>query len=46
VRLLRQLAETDVLTCLANRRKFTEEFDRLQRAADRFGQPCQSPCST
>lgn len=37
VRLLRLLAETDPLTGLANRRKLTEEFRRLQALRHRYG---------
>jgi len=37
VRLLRLLAETDPLTGLANRRKLTEEFRRLQALCQRYG---------
>ena len=39
VRLYRQLAETDPLTGLANRRKFTADFDRLRLLATRYHQP-------
>ena len=39
VRLYRELAETDPLTGLANRRKFTADFDRLRRMATRYHQP-------
>ena len=33
------MAETDPLTGLANRRKFTADFDRLRRMATRYHQP-------
>lgn len=39
VRLYRQLADTDNLTGLANRRRFSADFERLRRVADRYGQP-------
>ncbi|MEW6296952.1 MAG: diguanylate cyclase [Thermodesulfobacteriota bacterium] len=38
-RLLRHLAEVDVLTGLANRRKFTQELARFFRLSDRHKQP-------
>lgn len=38
-RLLRNLAEVDVLTGLANRRKFTQELVRFFRLSDRHKQP-------
>lgn len=38
-RLLRNLAEIDVLTGLANRRKFTQELNRFFRLSDRHRQP-------
>ncbi len=38
-RILRVLAETDPLTGLANRRKFVDEWNRLQAMADRYDQP-------
>ena len=39
VRLLRDLADRDPLTGLANRRKASEELERLERLAKRYGQP-------
>jgi diguanylate cyclase (GGDEF)-like protein len=39
VRVLRQLADTDALTGLSNRRHATEVLDRFVRTAERFGQP-------
>lgn len=39
VRLYRQMAETDPLTGLANRRKFESEVRRLQAMASRYKQP-------
>ena len=39
VRLLRQLADTDALTGLCNRRRSTEVLDQFTRTAERFGQP-------
>jgi diguanylate cyclase (GGDEF)-like protein len=39
VRLLRELADRDPLTGVANRRKASDELERLERLAKRYGQP-------
>jgi diguanylate cyclase (GGDEF)-like protein len=39
VRLFRELADTDPLTGLANRRRMAEEFERLRNLAERYRQP-------
>jgi diguanylate cyclase (GGDEF)-like protein len=39
IRLLRSIAETDVLTGVANRRKSTQDLERFLRLANRQGQP-------
>jgi diguanylate cyclase (GGDEF)-like protein len=39
VRLLRDLADRDALTGIANRRKASDALDRLERLAKRYGQP-------